>query len=254
MSQLLGMFSGQEVVQEKLQNTSNLGLEEYLKYRQELDKARAEIKGEYERARTRSYRLKTDLMDKYDKLYKHVLDGQAKEEEFRKMQDEKDRRGGTVRKLFGHRAHQLATEEMEKEREDFTEFEEQLLEACDKLVSEYDEAETEVERQNNNLGNFLNDQGKIIASVEQAEAMDTKLRRRQMRQEAHKHILDALNRFNTDPEMGCAAADRIRASLREQGDKNATGAIDKVAEEFKHLENLEEQTDNLVDRRLGFEL
>jgi len=55
----------------RFQQPTNLGIDEYHNYRVALDNARAQIKGDYERAKSREANLRVDLLDKYHKLYTH---------------------------------------------------------------------------------------------------------------------------------------------------------------------------------------
>jgi len=79
-----------------------------------------------------------------------------------------------------------------QERKRARAMEEILITDCSRLYIEYQNSRENVDTQNTNLAQFLCDQGDTIGAVEQAEALNTKLQRRQMRRKAHNSILQAL--------------------------------------------------------------
>lgn len=243
-------FRGEEMNDTEMYSlniSQTLDLEDYLKYRTELDEARRSVKGDYERQRATELKLKADLLSKFDKLYKFLLN---KEEERKKREAEKAQKAssqGFLESGFGAVVSAADDDEAEKELDrklEMDTYEERLMEQLKKLQQDHKEAALKTEELNNALANFLQDQGKVIATVEQAEAFDAKLQRKKARTQAFKDIVDALRgwaRKEQDPETGLD-------NMRDMRDREDSDEIKAVEVELQKLEQLEAATDQFVDR------
>jgi len=204
-----------------LKPMKDLGIDDYHKYRVALEKARHEIRGEYERAKSKEATKRVELLEKYKKLHNWVKN----EPNF----DDKNKGSQFLGVEFTGRI--LTLSEKEQEIEKFEEFETGLRDECKRLDKELTEASLSVTAQNNNLANFLYDQSSTVSAVEQAEALNTRLQRSAQRRDAHDLILSALR--------GCHPEDDPERDAKE---------VEDVRNELRHLEQLEEDTDLLTDR------
>lgn len=248
METVKGWFEGDgNAEQFQLTTQSGLGLEDYLKYKSELDKARSDIKGEYDRSKNRVIRIQQDLLDKYEKLFAHV-----------KETDERDKSrtngrawapGSEVTRLFTDEEDRLYSNEA-------AQHEMNLLAQVGKLQEDYDAEEALLTKKSQNLSEILLNQGSVVATAEKAEAKDISLRRSKMRQEAHNAILEALRGDINEEGKHDSVSMQFGApkSMRKKKDGNSSlstdswTAIQDVKKEFDRLAAQEEQTDQYVDR------
>jgi len=225
-----------------LNTQPGLGLEDYLKYKSELDKERSDIKGEYDRSKNRVNRIQQDLLAKYEKLFQLV----EEEEEIEKRQDEDGWAPGRQLGIL------ISKGDQEVEKEQRRQLHANLLLAVEKLQKEYDEENILLTKRSQNLSEILLSQGTVTATAEKAEAKDISLRRSKMREEAHNCILEALagDYAQEDEVESHSMQFGAPKTMREKKDQNdaAWDAIQGVRKEFELLAKQEAETDQHVDR------
>lgn len=257
MPEFLEMMGNATGAQNLLSEKTDLGIEEFHKYRVLLEKARYQIRGDYERARTEDTNLRNELIEKYEKLYEHVKNNNPlfKNANLGEREISGGENVGTqLYSLVGGQNSTMTAEEKAQRLKQYLGFQDLLVQECGGLDKQRIDAEKKVAALNNNLANFLHDQSNSIASVEQAEALNTKLMRSVQRTSAHNAILTALRGYHVrqdgevEVSLHISENDEDATDIRSIKDNKDTADLKKVEEELLRLQALEEHTDQLVDR------
>lgn len=191
----------------------------YAKYSVELSDARRIVRQRYSAANEAYKNAADKLLDLYGQLYKNV--NQKKEEESSLASQAADEPSEQVlnaqKKLetFHDGKKSTVLADIKKARED--------LEA----------AESNLTEQQTTYNLFLNDQGRVIATVEKYQVFADKEKRVDLRLEAHQAILAAIH---TSPIMA-----KLPEGRRNEVTKDVVSTL-------RELEQVEEKTDELVLR------
>jgi len=199
---------------------SDLGVSEYIQYKQELDEQRRVLKADFTFAKRKQNDTRHRLIDRYDKLWKII--SQRRERDLDRIRKFK----GNSDALDNARAEEIAYKEM-------------LLNQIAADETSLEEVEKECEQKQNYLATFLAENGRILNVVEKAEALDTQGRRKAQREKAHQEIIAAL--------QGTVTIDiSSHANMRDA--KDMESSVTDLCEELQRLRDNEEFTDDLVDR------
>lgn len=193
------------------ENTPIADQEAYDKDIKSLAEARKEVKSRWHKANTDFLKERRELLTSYKQLY-DMEKGASDEGDLNKKQK---------MELAAHRQETKAA----------------IMKTIRERQKSVKEKDVYLEMQDRNFKLFQKDQGRVVATVEKDQVYDINKKRKEQRATSHNAILSALNKS------------QLMVKLEADGGPNARSKYtNKVKKLLRELEEVEEDTDELVER------